>query len=153
MIGIIARKIVKTEKLVWDVNLSKHAAHCPHQYCPSLIQINSMNINGEEHYYLTYIPHFHSNPIFQGNPEYLPSYLQHVLFYYSGVEHFYQQAVHFSTSTPSSNLVQIVEKQLTVFVNHCKEILQQSSKSDFGYVLDNSILDYSIFFHGMYIDC
>ena len=153
MAGLIALTIVKEEELIWDVNHSKHTAHCPHQYCPSSIQIDSMSISGEEHYYLSYIPHFHNNPIFQGNPEYLPSYLQRVLLYYWGVEYFCQQAIHFSALTPSSHLVQIVEKQLTIFVEHCKEILQQSSMKDFGYLLDMSILEYSIFCHGMYLDC
>lgn len=151
MVQNIICQIVKEEELEWDADHSKLNAHCPHQYCPSSIQTDSMNISGEEHYYLSYIPHFHNNSIYQGNPEYLPSYLQRVLFYYSGIEYFYQQAVHFSTSSSSSNLVQIVEKQLALFVTHCNELLQQSSSKDFGHVLDNSILEYSIIFHGKYI--
>ena len=79
MIEAIFEKIVREEKYEWMNDFSKQQAHCPHQYCPSSIHIRSIKMNDKDYYYLSYIPHFHKPTLYQGNPHYLPLFLQHVL--------------------------------------------------------------------------
>ena len=59
--------MIKEEKLISSTDINPFSAYCPHQYCPSSIHVQSININGEEYYYLSYIPHFHKSAIYKGD--------------------------------------------------------------------------------------
>ena len=90
MIEETFHEIIRNEKYEWENELSKARAHCPFRYCPSSIQIRSIRMNGGEYYYLSSLPHFHKPSLYQGNPQDLPSFLQLVLYYNSGIEYFNQ---------------------------------------------------------------
>ena len=132
--------VIEKEDFIRNTDCSFSSARCIHQYCPSSICINCTSIDNENCYYLSYIPHFHNTPIYQGNPDQLPLFLQRVLYYYSGYEYFNQSSQQFPSS--SNPLLHMLEEKCTLFTDNCKELLRQSAMNDFVNIL-NVVLDFS----------
>lgn len=136
MIEETFHEIIRNEKYEWENELSKERAHCPFRYCPSSIQIRSIRMNGGEYYYLSSLPHFHKPSLYQGNPQDLPSFLQLVLYYNSGIEYFNQLT---TQSTTSSSLTaystirsELLDENKASFSTNWQENLHQTALNDFG---------------------
>ena len=141
MIEAIFDKIVREEKYEWMDDFSKQQAHCPHQYCPSSIHIRSIKMNDKDYYYLSYIPHFHKPTLYQGNPHYLPLFIQHVLNYHSGIQYFIQQSTRLSHSSHSTIHLELLKEEQSIYTNDFQEILRQSALSSFGHDIDQDIIN------------
>ena len=134
--------MIKEEELISSTDNNPFSAYCPHQYCPSSIHVQSININGEEYYYLSYIPHFHKSAIYKGDKQYLPPFLQYVLYYYSGLGYFTQQFSQLAFSSYSTIHYQLLKEKQSLFITNWKGILRQLALNDFGNDFDgDSVYD------------
>ena len=57
---------------------------CHYTFCPARLLLSLREVNEKQLFCLSFIPHFHSTSIFDGNPHHLPEFLQLVLRYYAG---------------------------------------------------------------------
>ena len=131
----VVHMVTKEEELIICSDNNPLMARCTHLYCPSSIQIPSININGEKYYYLSYIPHLHKNTLYQGNMQCLPRFIQLTLYYQSGWDYFSQQISQFANSSQSTNFTfhyQLLENKKSIFMMNWQYILHQSALNDFG---------------------
>lgn len=150
MAELVVDYVIKKDEFVRNANCPFSSARCIHRHCPSYIRINNTNIDGETCYYLSHIPHFHDTPIYRDNPDHLPLFLQHVLYYYSGHEYCKQLAQQLSSSS-SSILMHILEEKRVLFTENCKDLLRQAAMDELVNSL-NVAMDFAGPIDGKYLN-
>lgn len=99
--------------------------------------------NGDAKHYIAFIPHFHSSPLYDADPNALPSFLKLVLAYHAGREYLDQQLqlqLHHSPSIPIAR--RMIEECQLHFVDGMVIRLKEAAMTDFGQSSDvmNSLL-------------
>lgn len=115
-----------------ELSLCEQSAvfRCQHAFCPSSICVRSIQMeNGDAKYYIAFIPHFHSSPLYDADLNALPSFLKLVIAYHAGCEYFHQQQKH-SPSIPIA--LRMVEECRLQFVDDMVTRLREAAMTDFG---------------------
>lgn len=136
-------------------------AECYFKFCPSRLSILSKTIKDKEMFYLAYVPHIHTTPIYSGNPIYLPEFLQLVLYYYSGNNYCEQQeqllnyeplSNRMSVSSSSHLRYQKIHACKQVYSDNAAQTLRAAAMNDLQHSIDEDLHDCSLPTKDMIVD-
>ena len=104
---------------------------CLHAFCPSSICVRSIQMeNRDTKYYIAFIPHFHSSPLYDADLNTLPSFLKLVLAHHAGCEYFDQRQRQLSPSIPIAR--RMMDESRLQFVVNTVARLKETAITDFG---------------------
>lgn len=135
--------LISIQKKELSAQKSNAAGNCCYSFCPSQITVYPIQIGSVDCYCIYYIPHVHTTTLYSGNPEYLPSFLQLVLYYYSGLNYLNIRQIN-AVNQVHRHILNENSKQ---FTNNYVKKLNDAALCDFGVEIGN-ILDYSEVLNG-----
>lgn len=132
MIEKVVPVLVAREQLVSQTDFSTKTAHCHIPYCPASITICCMNIEDENCYYISYIPHFHNTSVHNGSPVHFTPILQAIHYVQSALTYFDNWLSLHHSSSSSTLLQRMMERNRVNFVEECNARYRSFAMRDLG---------------------